>query len=575
MRERIQQWREAALEFQRFVLHDIWRLGAPGETVPQGFVVKQLRVLILLSTKLFDGTHMLRASSLTFATILSIVPFIAIMLIMINSFDLDKNLFDKTGAIIEDTAESVSGVFTGDESGDTTDASETVPGETSESGETESTDDASSEASTPSNAPAPAESATPDPGATSPDDAPPDGENADGLPDPESAQAPEEQSELVRAFRELAFQGFGESETDSDVVNPVDFVFGVADGIVNNPDRPSGAVLGLSGFLLVLTTVFGLMRNLELSFNRIWGIRKGRPWIRKTADYFVITLLLPFVTAVVLGAMAALQSDAIRDLLGPFSYLLRFVQHIAIVLVIALLYKLIPNTTVRWRYAFLAGFIAGTAWVILSWSYVQFQFGLSRQEEVLGSLAMFPLFLMWIYLSWAVLLFGAELAFAYQNESTFALERHAEEASPAYREAVGLRAMTDIARRFAAGEAALVRETAAREWNIPPSLLGDALESLKDAGYIVECAAEPIGYQPARPLDKINAAQVLETLRRTGSEPSELRRDPSLTETFAVINEHPEISMNDLIERVKPRAPDDADAAGKPGSSGEAESVDA
>lgn len=541
MRERIQQWRESVQEFQRFVLHDIWRLGAPGETVPQGFVVKQLRVLILLSTKLFDGTHMLRASSLTFATILSIVPFIAIMLIMINAFDLDENLFDRTGAIIEDTAESVSGVFTGDDAGET---------------ELDSAEDT------------PDESATPDSGEAPPEDAPPAEETDDGLPAQEIAETPEEESELVRAFRELAFQGFGDSETDPDVVNPVDFVFGVADDIVNNPNRPSGAVLGLSGFVLVLTTVFGLMRNLELSFNRIWGVRKGRPWIRKTADYFVITLLLPFVTAVVLGAMAALQSDAIRDLLGPFSYLLRFVQHIAIVLVIGLLYKLIPNTTVRWRYAFLAGFVAGTAWVILSWSYVQFQFGLSRQEEVLGSLAMFPLFLMWIYLSWAVLLFGAELAFAYQNESTFALERDAEQASPAYREAVGLRAMTDIARRFAAGEPALVRETAAREWNIPPSLLGDALESLKEAGYIVECAAEPIGYQPARPLDKINAAHVLETLRRTGTEPSELRRDPSLNETFAVINEHPEISMNELIERVKPPVPDDAEPAG------EAESVD-
>jgi DNA-binding IscR family transcriptional regulator len=140
--------------------------------------------------------------------------------------------------------------------------------------------------------------------------------------------------------------------------------------------------------------------------------------------------------------------------------------------------------------------------------------------------------LMWVYFSWAAVLLGCEIAYAYQNEATFALERYADEASYAYREAVGLRAMVDIGYRFDRGLPGLTVEDAAREWNVPMRLLADELESLVAAGLIAGRATEPVQYQPARPLDRITAQDILRTLRQAGTDPSRFREDERFRKMF-------------------------------------------
>ena len=253
-----------------------------------------------------------------------------------------------------------------------------------------------------------------------------------------------------------------------------------------------------------------------------------------------------------MGVSAALQSEGIREALGPLSFGLRFSQHVVIVLVFTLLYKLVPSTHVRFRYALLAGFVAGTLWVLLSLGYVQFQFGLARYAIVLSAFAQFPMMLTWIYLSWAILLLGCEVAYAYQNESTFTLDRFAEEASYAYREAVGLRAMIEVGLRFSKGQKGLVIEDAAREWNVPMPLLRETLESLVDKGYISACATEPVTYQPGRPLSSIRAGDVVSVLREEGEEPSLFRQDEQFASVFDELSRHDNdfggASIADLVE---------------------------
>jgi membrane protein len=477
---------EAVRRARRFVLHDVWEIGTPGEELPRGFVIKQVRVAILLGIKLLDGMHMVRAAALTFATLLSIVPLLALLFFAIQRLDLGEQIY----SFIESGVETV--------------ASRVAPQDARPGAEAES----------------PVAAAAP----PTVEDAAPAGTAA--VPGDSSG------TRLQRDIISALFQGV--TSRREDMKDPVDGISSTAETLAKlaNDAATNSTALTISGIVLVLTTVFGLMRNIENVFNRIWGVRRRRAWYRTFADYFLIILLLPFVVAAVMGVLAALESEAVSRAAGPFAFVLGLGQYALVIVVFTSLYRFVPNTTVKFRYALLAGVVAGSLWVLLSWGYVQFQFGLTRYTMVLSAFAQFPVLLMWIYLSWAIVLLGCEVAYAYQHESTFALERFAPEASYAYREAVGLRAMVEIGHRFAEGRPGFTAEEGSAAWNVPLRLLNDVIEALVEAGLLAARATDPVEYQPARPLDRVGVGEILRTLREAGTAPSRFLSDSRFRKMF-------------------------------------------
>ncbi|MCC6143447.1 MAG: YihY/virulence factor BrkB family protein, partial [Candidatus Hydrogenedentes bacterium] len=316
-----------------------------------------------------------------------------------------------------------------------------------------------------------------------------------------------------------------ESHKDDGAVNyrdPVQILVEMAEQGANNKQA-----LGISGIIFVLTTFFGMMRNVEWTFNTIWGVRRSRHLLRTIGDYMLITMILPFVVAAVIGITAALETDRINEVLGSFTLGLRGIQFFIICLTFSMLYYIVPNTRVRKRYALIGGVMAGALWVMNSWAYVTFGMGIARYTLFFATFALFPVFVMWIYTSWIILLLGALLAYAYQNEDTFAMESQAEGASYAYREALGVRALVEMARRFRNGEPGLTLEEAASGWNVPVRLLNDTLECMIAAKLITPCITEPVSYQPARSPDTTKVIDVLRVLREAGRDPSLLRQDES------------------------------------------------
>ncbi len=464
MNRHLQKCVDALHRGKRFVAHDVWRIGRPGDEIPHGFIIKQVRVAILLVQGLVKDDLLLRASSLTFATILSIVPFLAIMFFIIQTFGLRE-------------AEALGDFL----------------------------------------------SPTPAPAAAAAD------------PQAELTEA-QRQRAFWNDFLALMFRGFeknSEAHESGSYANPVQWM-------IDSAQRSSNPrTLTLAGVLFVITTVFGLMMNIESSFNRIWGVRRNRSWYRMFSDYVIILLLLPFLAAGVLSVTAVLESAAFSQRLGPAAAGIRGVQYALSWFVFTALYFVVPNTRVRLRYALGAGIIAGTAWCLLSLGYVKFQFGLPRYNLLYTTLAQVPVLLMWVYCSWLVLLVGAEIAFAYQNEKTFAMERLAEGASFAYKEAVGLWAMVEMSRRFDAGLPGMSADVAAEHWNVPTRLLNETLSQLEEARLVVRSASKPPIYQPARSVDKITVADVMGCLRRAGQEPSALRLDPTFRLMFDRIRDWP------------------------------------
>lgn len=548
MNQRIRNLKDQFRRARHFVMQDIWRIGKPGEEIPSGLLIKQVRVLFLLLTKLLDGHLMLRASALTFATLLSIVPILAVIFYIIQTFNLGEEVYANIQTKLENaivaSAEKMPGLGThkvDDSEEDSPDALEAV-------GEDDSI---------------PEDSAVPEEVTPDTEEDTTSVENTE-----EDANAPpknEENQALQDRFILQFSQGVGQQNDDME--NPVEWLVDLSNTLVSLADEAAQnkAAFGISTIVLILTTVFGLMKNIEKSFNSVWGVRRTRSWYRMMSDYLVITIALPFVMAGVLGVSAALQSERVLVALGPMAMLVQSSQFFLIVLVFTGLYYVVPNTRVRLGYALFGGIMSGTLWILLTWFYIHFQVGLAKYQAVLSVFAQFPMLLMWIYSSWAILLFGSEITYAYQNEKTFAMERFADQASFAYRAALGLRAIIEVGSRFQHNEGPLHIESAALEWNVPSRLLTQILEQLEESGFITECATDPISYQPARPLDRIRAGDILQSLHERGEDPSLLLQDDAYRDIFEeYLNPSNGIhatTIADMIVRVAPAVakPDDAE----------------
>lgn len=501
---------KAALERgQQFLRHDIWHIGKPGETIPAGFFIKQLRVGILLVRGLMEETLLLRASALTFTTLLFIVPFLVFMFSFIQTFHLGDHIYDKISSWVDQRIDQVVVVVKGSQEN----SEGSVPPLDSEGeaalteGETASSEEIVTVAIDPTTPPEESEEST----------------EAPAIVD---ATPTDSDKQLANDILRTILPSFGSD--DQDLEDPVDFLVGLVEGKATDIKT-----LGLTGLMYILITVLGLMRNVEWSFNRIWGVTETRNLLRTFSDYFMITLLLPVVAAGMLGITAALTTN---DSLGSFSIILRGCQVLIISLTFALLYYLVPNTSVRPKCAMAGGLMGGIAWTLTAWAYVTFNVGLAKYTFFFSAFALFPMLLAWIYTSWLILLFGALVTFAYQNEKTFALERLASNASYAYREAVAVRLMIEMARRFGAGEGAFSVVELAEAWNVPSRLINEALDILVESHLVTVCSTEPVTYQPSKAADKIQIRDVVAALRENGEDPSELREESRYESLYTGLN---------------------------------------
>lgn len=489
----INLWIESFKRGRQFITHDIHRIGRPGEVVPNGLIIKQIRATILLARGLIEETILLRASALTFATLLFIVPFLAMMFFLIQTFNLGDQVYERMDEQLSKAVTALSHLDEGE-------------GAPMAEGAEEAT--------------------TPVLGA--------------------SPEQPGSSDELLkRQMIGWVFPIFDEGHSiteDALYTNPVKIFVALAEEGGKSPHT-----VGLSGLLFILTTVFGFMRNVEYTLNRIWGVSRQRNLFLMISHYMMITLLLPFVAACIMGISAALESPYIAEMLGSYSIAVRAVQFVVLCLSFTLVYQIVPNTKVYFRYALLGGIVGSTLFMVNSWAYVKFQIGLANYTSFFSTFALFPLLLMYIYISWLILLFGSLVSFAYQNEKTFAMERLAEDAPHAYREALAVRLMLEIARRYSNGLPAVHTKEIAEKWNVPTRLLSETLDALMNAELVAACATTPVSYVPKRSTRTIKVLDVINAVRENGQDPSLLREDRAFLRLYKGLDSaNPETMQADV-----------------------------
>ena len=294
-----------------------------------------------------------------------------------------------------------------------------------------------------------------------------------------------------------------------------DMVTRAADTILGAVESASFGTIGAIGLAVLFWSVIKVMGKIENTFNHIWGVSEPRTILRKFSDYISVLVLVPVMVLVATSINALLKSDQVAVMLqnriGPLFYLYERLLGLSglafLFLAFMCLYMFMPNTRVKLFPALVGGIIGGGIWYVWQGVYFFAQVGLAQKNAIYGTFAAIPFFLFWVYLSWVIVLFGAEVVFAVQNHRTYAQEQAAQDATFATHQMLAMIVLFEICRDYYRGTNSWNAHDFSMENGIPIRLVHKALSALAAAGVLLHTKDGEGRYVPGRDLGKLTLAQ--------------------------------------------------------------------
>jgi len=310
----------------------------------------------------------------------------------------------------------------------------------------------------------------------------------------------------------------------------------VVEGIDRFITNIKGARLGVTGAVLLVWLAIAMLSSIEGTFNDIWGVRRGRSWPVRIEKYGAVLFLGPLLLGLALGLTNGPHLQTTREWLQSMPVfrhvLFQIVPAIAFCLAFTIFYLLIPNTKVHWDAALVGGFVGGILWQLNNYVSVLYVSRWITNSRIYGSLAVIPVFMVGLYFSWLILLFGAQVAYAYQNRAAYLQEKQAENINQRGREFIALRLMEYIGQRFQRGQPPVCVGEIAEDLSVPARLVHRILQTLLAARLVVEVVGEDPAFAPARPLESITCHDILLALRAGQGQELATRDEPARVEVF-------------------------------------------
>ncbi|MEE9542601.1 MAG: YihY/virulence factor BrkB family protein [Thermodesulfobacteriota bacterium] len=302
-------------------------------------------------------------------------------------------------------------------------------------------------------------------------------------------------------------------------------IIGFAHTLLEN--TRGGMVAGI-GVVVLLWTVIKVLYHIECSFNEIWEIKRPRSLKRKLSNYISIMVIGPVLliasgsVTVFINSQLVLvtQRDAILSFMGPFTFLfLKFVPYVLIWAILTFAYIIMPNTKVSFKSALIGAVIAGTCYQFAQWGYINFQVGIARYNAIYGSFAALPLFLIWLEISWLIVLFGSEISYSHQNVYQYEFEHDCMKASPYLRKLLALHVTHLLVKNFSKGGGVMNAERICAALTIPFPLVHQILDELIETGIIIEVKGindDDPDFQIAIDINELSINFVMDLLAKRG-----------------------------------------------------------
>lgn len=304
----------------------------------------------------------------------------------------------------------------------------------------------------------------------------------------------------------------------------VEQIIGFAQNLLDN--TKGGMVAGI-GIIVLFYTVVRVLGNIEDAFNSIWGVR-SRPPLRKLSDYLTIMLICPILmimsgsaTVYITSQVSAISNRyELLQMVGPVILLgLQLIPYILIWLLFTLIYMIMPNTRVRVSSALFAGVLAGTTFQIVQAAYIHFQIFVAKYNAIYGSFAALPLFLMWLQVSWFIVLIGAELSHAFQNSNYAVHTEGGRKMSVSQTQFLAMAVCHHVVRLFAQNRPAQNTKEIADELSLSPLLVGHLSELLVQGNILIWVDTNSNNgraLQPARDIGDLKVSAVIAALEDVG-----------------------------------------------------------
>jgi membrane protein len=298
--------------------------------------------------------------------------------------------------------------------------------------------------------------------------------------------------------------------------------------------------LGLTGSVLLIFAAISMLSRIEATFNDIWGVARGRTWFMRIVLYWGVLSLAPLLLVVALGLATGPHLESTKRFVTtlPFigSFLFHFGFQLLPVLVLCLtfggFYMLMPNTKVRWSAALVGGLAAGILFHVNNLLNVLYVSRVVSNSKIYGSLALVPVFMIGLYFSWLILLFGGQVAYAFQNRATYLEEKQVESINQRGREFVALRLMTMVGQRYLRGDTPCTILEMATDLCVPTRLARQIMQTLVASRLVAEVAGAETAYLPARLMETITCHDILMAMRATQGQELATRDEPTRFEVY-------------------------------------------
>ena len=339
--------------------------------------------------------------------------------------------------------------------------------------------------------------------------------------------------------------------------------------LIDFVDNIDVGLLGIMGVALLFYAIITLIHKIERAFNYTWHITEYRRLAQRISDYLSVMMIGPVLVFSALAITAAITSSTLINKLltiEPFGSIIvltgNLLPYALVISAFTLVYLLVPNTKVKFKSALLGAFIAGVLWESTGWLFASFVANSSNYTVVYSSFAILVLAMIWLYLSWLILLIGAAIAYYHQHPDKILANQNLSSLSNRMKEKIALLTMYHIAKNFHENKAAWTSSTLADELNIPNETISDTLHTLEQSKLIIRHQDRDTSYLPSQSLENIYVVNILNSIRthdesahaNTGSINSQMEIDDLCNNIDACLEQSVDrLSLRDLISNQHPK----------------------
>ncbi len=344
----------------------------------------------------------------------------------------------------------------------------------------------------------------------------------------------------------------------------------VTEKVLNVVDNVQGSLLGTLSLAFFIYTAIAMVQKVESSFNYIWRVDKPRALARRVTEYLSILLIGPIVMAIALSMIASISNDTLVARIAavePFGSAMllagKVLPYIIVISVFTFLYKYLPNARVRFRSALIGGITAGVLWAFAGVVFANFVANSAQTNAIYATFAVAISTLIWLYLSWLILLIGAQVAFYTQHPIFLRLGRQDPRLSNGLREKIALNAMFLVGQAFRDESLKVSANDLARQMNIPGLTIGPILSDLENAGLLARNDEDQL--LPGREMARIKILDILAAIREGGetgsllppmwSEPVQSLADSLNASMARIVNDQ---SLSEFLDQADAQSAKDA-----------------